>query len=226
VTYRPRKKDKKESPPWRIIAAVDGTKLTWQPDVGGPAALNQGDVAEIQTGTPFFVKSQDADHPFLVLSYMTGANDFDGYGDADFSRSVPVGQYLDRYVFFTDPTYPETNLVVVRKRGEDGFADVTLDCAGPLEGWAPLGQDGLYEFTRFDLVRHDFQPQGNCNTGRRVASSDEPFGLWVWGWGTPETQPARLCHEFEPNYSCYVSYAYPAGEGLTGLNGVELPIPK
>jgi hypothetical protein len=211
VTYRPRKSDKKESPPWRIIAAVDGTKLTWQPDVGGPAALNQGDVAEIQTGTPFFVKSQDADHPFLVLSYMTGANDFDGYGDADFSRSVPVGQYLDRYVFFTDPTYPETNLVVVRRRGAGGFAEVELDCAGKIGGWEPL-TDSL-QYARIDLVRHNFQKQGACDNGRHEMKSPEPFGLWIWGWGTPETKVS----------TGYVSYGYPAGENLVPLTGVTVP---
>ena len=59
-------------------------------------------------------------------------------------------------------------------------------CAGALGGWTPLGQEGIYEFTRFDLVRHDYQPQGNCNTGRREASSTEPFGLWVWGWWGPD----------------------------------------
>jgi hypothetical protein len=231
VAHRPRT-SAPEPTPYRIIGAADGTVLSYEPAVGGPATLALGEMVEFTADRPFVVRSQDAEHPFLVLAYMVGADGVAagygvfGYGDPDVSRVVPPAQFLDRYVFFTDPTYPETNLVVVRKRGEDGFADVTLDCAGPLEGWAPLGQDGLYEFTRFDLVRHDFQPQGNCNTGRRVASSDEPFGLWVWGWGTPETQPARLCHEFEPNYSCYVSYAYPAGEGLTGLNGVELPIPK
>ena len=44
---------------------------------------------------------------------------------------MPPEQYLQQYVFFTDPTYPETNLVVVRARGTDGqFHDVNLDCGG------------------------------------------------------------------------------------------------
>ena len=58
-----------------------------------------------------------------------------------------------RYVFFTDPTYPETNLVVVRKKGASGFADVNLDCAGKIEGWKKLTDD--LQYTRVDLVRHD-----------------------------------------------------------------------
>jgi hypothetical protein len=137
-------------------------------------------------------------------------------------RIVPPSQYLNRYVFFTDPTYPETNLVVVRKAGSNGFADVSLDCAGVLGGWAPVGSSGQYEFTRTDLVRHDFQPQGNCNNGRHEMTSDQPFGLWIWAWGGPETQ-GGTCMPGAPNYSCYVSYGYPAGEGLAVLNNVTFP---
>jgi hypothetical protein len=174
------------------------------------------------------VKSQDAAHPFLLLGYMTGADSVatgsndQGYGDPDVVRMVPPSQYLSRYVFFTDPTYPETNLVVVRRAGPSGFADVTLDCAGVLGGWTPVGSSGQYEFTRTDLVRHDFQPQGNCDNGRHEMTSSQPFGLWIWAWGGPESQ-GGVCQPGSPNYSCYVSYGYPAGEGLAVLNDVTFP---
>ena len=82
----------------------------------------------------------------------------------------------------------ETNLVFVRKKGSDNqFHDVTLDCAGPLGGWQPVGSAGKYEYTRFDLVRHNFAPQGNCDNGRHEIKSDAPFGITVWGWGTLAT---------------------------------------
>ncbi|RLB45583.1 MAG: hypothetical protein DRI90_28295, partial [Deltaproteobacteria bacterium] len=37
-----------EAPPWRIVGAVDGTQLTWQPaaPTGAPTSINLGDVAE------------------------------------------------------------------------------------------------------------------------------------------------------------------------------------
>ena len=219
VSYRQRT-TAPEDPPWRIIGVADGTELSYDPDVGGPPSLNLGDFVEFSTGTPFVVRSQDAAHPFLLLAYMTGADSVatssadQGYGDPDIVRIVPPAQYLSRYVFFTDPTYPETNLVVVRARpkapGPKGFADVTLDCAGALTGWTPLGTTGEYELTRTDLVRHDFEPQGACNNGRHEMSSTAPFGLWVWAWGGPETQ-AGACDPGQPGYSCYVSYGYPAG---------------
>ncbi len=213
VTYRQRAQSP-ENPPWRIIGAVDGTTLTYSTPVGGPSSVNQGDVLEFDSGTPFVVQSQDADHPFLFVGYMTGASTVtpsDGYGDADFVRNVPTDQYLSKYVFFTDPTYPETNLVITRKAMNGSFADVTLDCAGTLTGWQSI--DATHQYTRIDLVRHDFQPQGSCNNGQHEMDSTAPFGLTVWGWGTPETTA----------YTGYVSYGYPAGENVQTLTNVIVP---
>jgi len=143
-------------------------------------------------------------------------------GDPDFVRVVPPEQFLNHYVFFTDPTYPETNLVVVRRQEKNGFEEVSLDCAGTLTGFAPVGASGDYEYTRIDLVRHDFESQNGCNTGRREMTSKGRFGVWVWGWGTPETSQG-VCDSTKGTYTCHVSYGYPAGENLTPINDVYVP---
>jgi IgGFc binding protein len=208
-----------ENRPWRIIGAVDGTQLSFDPPVGGPTSVGQGQIAEFKTDTPFVVSSQDASHPFLLLAYMTGAqtlppNEYGlGYGDPDVVRSVPTPQWRPGYVFFTDPTYPETDLVFVRSRVNGAFADVNLDCAGTLSGWTAIDSNDDYELTRVDLVRHNFQPQGNCNNGQHEASSSQPFSLTVWGWGSPETTYP----------TGYVSYGYPGGENLAPINQVVVP---
>ncbi|HVY49674.1 MAG TPA: IgGFc-binding protein, partial [Minicystis sp.] len=217
VMYRPRIQSETGAF-WKLIGAVDGTQLTYSTPVGGPPTLNAGQVVEFQSGTPFDVKSQDSDHPFLLFTYMPGNQlipGLDGYGDPDFVLSVPPQQYLQDYVFFADPTYPETSLVVVRAKAKDGtFKDVTLDCAGPLSGWQPVGD---YEWTRIDLSTHDFQPVGACSTGGHDIKSDAPFGLWVWGWGTPETSTATRD----------VSYGYPGGMNVQAINHVVIPpMPK
>ncbi len=218
VQYRPRKG---EPAIWRLIGALDGTKLTWTPNVGGPATLNQGQIVEVTTGTPFVVTSQDKDHPFILFEHMSGSTwnmgqQMDGYGDADAVLSVPTKQYLRDYVFFADPTYPETNLVVVRAKGGDGkFADVSLDCAGKLTGWQPIGN---YEWARTDLITGNFMPVGKCSTGRHEIKSDAPFGLWVWGWGTPLTGGT---------FTSNVSYGYPGGMNVVPINNVVIvPNPK
>jgi hypothetical protein len=214
VRYRDRIDGMDEAPPWRIVGAVDGTILTYDPQAPtmAPLTLDSGQVATFSAGDPFVVRSQDESHPFYLAGYMTGGAPLNDVGDSEFVNVVPPLQYLPYYVFFTDPTYPETDLVLVRQRASDmTFKDVTLDCAGVLGGWQPIGASD-YQYTRTDLVRHDFQKQGNCDNGRHVIKSDAPFGLTVWGWGTHETDPTFV--------STYASYAYPAGENVRPINAV------
>jgi hypothetical protein len=215
VRYKNRTGGQEETPPWRVVGAVDGTMLEWTPakPPGAPKTLNLGDVVEFKSAGPFLVKAQNADHPFYLGGYMTGGQPFNGEGDPDWVNVIPPSQYLTNYVLFTDPTYPETSLVVVRTPSKmDGkFADVTLGCAGKLDGWMPIG---AYEYTRVTLVTGDFMSVGNCSNGRQEMSSDLPFGVTVWGWGTTQQTKA-------------VSYAYPAGAGFQPINQVVVPaIPK
>jgi hypothetical protein len=221
VRYRNRVDGKEETPPWRLVGAVDGTQLVYEPvaPMNAPLALNSGQIAEFRSSGPFIVRSQDKDHPFYMSGYMTGAGDFSDAGDPEFVNVIPAKQYLNRYIFFADPTYPETNLVIVRSKAQDGkFKDVILDCAGPVGGFQPIGASVDYEYTRFDLVRGNFEQQGNCNNGRREIHSEAAFGLTVWGWGT---------HATDPFTSTYVSYAYPAGASVQQINEVVVPpVPK
>lgn len=210
-----------ETPPWRLVGAVDGTTLTWDPapPPGAPTTIGVGQMAEFNASGPFVVKSQDADHPFYMASYMTGCGEVDQSfsdcrGDPEFVNVIPRGQYLDSYVFFTDPTYPETNLVLTRQKVNGVFADVTLDCLGTVTGWTPIGAGGELEFARVDLVRGNFQPQGSCDNGRHEISSDLPFGLTVWGWGSAASGGFL---------TQAVSYAYPAGASIQPINQVVVP---
>ncbi|MDI1480845.1 IgGFc-binding protein [Polyangium sp. y55x31] len=222
VRYRNRVEGNEENAPWRMVGAVDGTTLTYEPAPpdGAPLTLSSGQIASFRSPGPFVVRSQGSDHPFYLAGYMTGGGDFNSIGDPEFVNVIPAQQYLSRYVFFADPTYPETNLVLVRSKAKDGtFKDVVLDCAGAIGGFQPLGLSGNYEFARFDLVRGNFEKQGNCDNGRREIHSEAPFGLTVWGWGTSASEPGFL--------STYVSYAYPAGASVQQINEVVVPpVPK
>jgi hypothetical protein len=224
VPHRERQSGKAERYLWRIVGAVDGTKLTYDPPGAGPATLDLGTYTQFESDGSFVVRSQDDKHPFMLFGYMTGGQTHGAYGDPEFVRVVPPSQYLSRYVFFTDPTYPETSLVVTRKKTATGFEDVELDCYGKLEGWVPVGTD--YEMTRTDLVRHDFERQGKCDNGVHEMKSKGTFGLTVWGWGTPETSNG-VCDQNTPvqNFTCYVSYAYPAGERVKQVNDVVVGPP-
>ncbi len=221
--YRNRLSTFDEAPPWRFVGAVDGTTLTYDPpQTGGPTTLAQGQMVEWDAKGPFVVKSQDDKHPFFFGAHMTGCFSLPGgysspvgcAGDPEFVDVIPPDQFLANYIFFTDPTYPESNLVFVRKKGSDNaFHDVTLDCAGVLTGWQNIDSTGNYQFTRADVQTGNFKKVGACDNGRNAAHSDVPFGLTVWGWGTNASS----------TFSEACSYAYPAGASVQPINTVVIP---
>jgi hypothetical protein len=198
-----------ESNLWRIIGAFDNTTLTWSGSAG-PSQLAQGEVVEFTSNTPFVVTS-DPSKPFLLFAYMRGGTQVAprGNGDPDFVLTTPTAQYLSKYVFYADTTYPETRLVFVRTPVGGKFSDVTLDClSSPVAGWQAVGS---YEITSLSLNTNG-QPVGACNTGPHVATSAAPFGLWVWGWGTVATSTG------------WVSYGYPAGMSVAAINDAGVPV--
>jgi IgGFc binding protein len=229
-----------ESVPWRVVGAVDGTRLVYEPALpaGAPSTLSAQQLAEFSSPGPFVVRSQDADHPFYMASYMTGGGPYKGSGDPEFVNVVPPAQYMPRYTFFTDPTYPETNLVVVRVRdAQTGLLpEVTLDCAGALGGWRSVGTGGRYEFTRVDLSTGDFQAVGGCDNGVHVMAAGfaavfeggpapvPRFGVTIWGWGNDVTWPTdNLAQDEEnPKFTRWVSYGYPAGANFAPLGKAVL----
>jgi IgGFc binding protein len=175
------------------------------------------------TAEPFVVGSQDAAHPFYLAGHMTGgaflatqrsAAELTA-GDPEFVNVVPLEQFMNQYTFFTDPTYSETNLVVVRRPGSDGrLADVTLGCSGkPLAGWMPLGD---VQYTRVDLSTGDYKPViPGCYNGVHTMTSTAPFSVTVWGWGTKASGGLGVGT---------VSYAYPAGAALGTVTTAPPPV--
>jgi hypothetical protein len=210
-----------ESVPYRLMGIVDGTTLTWDPGPppGAPTTLSAGQFAEFETSTPFVVTSQDEDHPFAFTQYLPGApfnsvagcgpvppfpDSTCGLGDEEWVSLVPPRQFLQRYVFFTDPTYATTNLVLIRSKGAGGYEDVDIACLGNVTGWQPIGSGDKYQYAHLDLVRGTV-PVANCNTSRHEATSNGAFGVVVWGtdW--------------------YSSYGYPAGGNVGAINDVIVP---
>jgi hypothetical protein len=215
--YATRRADmQEESIQYRIVGAADGTTLTFSPAISGaPAALSRGQVAEFQAIGAFEVTSQDDMHPFYVGQYMSGCETTSGsrpgavdsiglgsicLGDEEYVNVLPPAQWLSSYVFFTDPTYTTTNLVVTRRAGQNGFQDVTIDCLGVISGWQPVPGSSEYETTNVDLQR--ITPVGTCTNGRHTASSAGGFTIMVWGLAD------------------FSSYAYPAGGNVGKINPV------
>ncbi len=214
-----------ESVLYRIVGAVDGTTLTYQPAVASaPVSLGVGQMVDFEAAGPFVVESQDEDHPFYLGQmmpgcYVTGGSrpginpasmsaEFNCLGDEEYVNMLPPAQFLSRYVFFTDPTYGTTNLVITRVKTPTGFRDVSLGCSGVVSGWQPVGTSGEFEIANVDLVR-SVQSVSGCTNGPHSAQSEGPFGLMVWGLDS------------------FSSYAYPAGGNVAPINTVVVPpVPK
>jgi hypothetical protein len=79
VRYRNRYDGIEEAPPWRLIGAVDGTQLTYDPapPAGAPTTLALGQVTDFHATGQFVVRSQDGQHPFYMSAHMTGAGLYD-----------------------------------------------------------------------------------------------------------------------------------------------------
>jgi hypothetical protein len=214
--YETRRKDlAPEDVEYRFVGVVDGTELSYDPPVAGaPATLAKGQVVDFSSKLAFRVRGQDQDHPFALAQLMDTANLPGGsrpgatapgfglaLGDEEFVIVLPPAQFLRRYAFFTDPTYATTNLVVTRVKSDNAFKPVTIACLGELDGWKPVGEDGIFEVTTADLVRADIGVNG-CTNGHHIAESEGPFGLVVWGLDS------------------FSSYAYPAGGSARALTDV------
>ncbi|OJY27770.1 MAG: hypothetical protein BGO98_41680 [Myxococcales bacterium 68-20] len=216
VPYRDRfggKAERRETVPYRLVGAVDGTVLTYDPAKPreAPSTLRAGEVVSFTTDELVVVKSQDNEHPFYTAVMMTGALFNSGVGapsdgDPDFVNVVPTDQFLDRYVFFADYTFPETTLTLVRRKTAKGFMPVELDCLGEVKTFRPLGATGEYEYAWVDLTKSFTSASGTCGAGRREAKSDGPFSITVWGMG--------YC----------ASYGYAGGAGSRPLTQVEAPV--
>ena len=207
----------KETVAWMFVGAVDGTELTYEPKKppGAPSVLSAGTPVYFMTEELVTVRSQDAKHPFYAGVQMTGSSFGGGApgggmtkGDPDFVNMVPSDQFLDRYVFFADYTFPETMLTVVRRKTAKGFLPVELECGGAISGFEPLGSSGEFEYAWVRLTAA-FKPQklakGECGYGRHVARSDGPFSITVWGMGQD------------------ASYGYAGGMGSRPINDAPLP---
>jgi hypothetical protein len=162
---------------WRVTGVVDGTLLAFSPaQPGAPVTLQAGQTVDFTTAGPFTVTAQDAAHPYLLSAFMTGGAPFDGDGDPEWLVVPPLADAVDDATFPIDPTFPDARLVVARAPSGPGtFADVVLDCVGPLSGWTAVG--GV-EVTTIPLVIDDVAPA--CASGAHRLTSQGGFLATLW----------------------------------------------
>ena len=215
AAFPPRRRTEKTW--WRIIAAVDNTQVTFEPAVQQSTVLSAGQMLEFETDRSFLVTATDASPdpgdppPILVMNFLNGSEqtaaesgiDMDQLGnlrgDPAMTLSVPVEQFLDSYVFLSDPSYAYNYVVVVRT--EAGQV-IHLDCLDPIPDskFEPVAD--TYQRAQIVLSAENGGADGSCSSGAHKIWSDKPFGIWVYG------------------YYADTSYGYPGGMNLEQINHV------
>lgn len=181
----------------RIHGVHDGTVLTYDPpDISTKTTIDRAEVIQILDVEQDFVVSANA--AFAVTHYMIGEGSFAtpddggaGAGDPSQSIAIPSEQFRKDYTFVAPVTF------------DLGFVNVIANLGTAVE------VDGKI------LTGDDFTPIGSSGKGvARVpltktpyhrATSTEPFGIVVYGYGQ------------------YTSYMYPGG---LDLEKIDEPVPR
>lgn len=197
---------------YRILASVDGTKVT----LAGPPGLPR--VPELRRGAFFEFDSDadfeiSADQPIAVFQYMPawgnlsgtfdpadfpdgpppscpfrgGPNDVQCLGDANMAPLIPVEQYRSDYIFYTPLTYAYDYIHVTAPMG----TTLKLDGDAVTEPLRPIGGTMLGRA----IVR--------LKPGSHRVVGTMPFGLLGYG------------------YAYATSYSYAGGLNLAKINPVE-----
>lgn len=161
---------------WRVLAGEDDVTVTFDPPVDGPFTLDKGDWVEFDEAEPFLATGTGK---FLLGHYLQSCNypghkvfcaDFAGdlgIGDPAFTLSVPVGQYLEEYVFLTPEGYTEDYVNLVFAAG----LTVLLDGQALTQTPVAIGSGGL-QMVQQPLV-----------SGVHNLAADGPVGVTVYGYG-------------------------------------------
>jgi hypothetical protein len=153
----------------RIIAAEDGTTLTYDPpQAGAPTSIAKaGGWVEIsQTSQSFAIHSNNK---IDVMQYMLGQDAGGNSGDPAMAQAVGLQQYRTDYLFHAPTNYEKNYVNITAPTG----ATVTLDGAA-VSGFVAIGATG-YGIVRLLLP--------NTNGGNHTVTGSQPVGISVYGYG-------------------------------------------
>ncbi len=182
---------------WRLYASREDQQILVDPgDAVDKSLVVIADVGGFEpvtalSGVSVVFKSNA---PFLAVQYLAGASEAGGDGDPAMVQAIPVEQYLDRYVFVTGVDYDANYAQVIR---DQGGAPVFID------GQEVGGYYSLVSTGGINLEIADWPLPDGDGPQAYVAESDDPFGLYVFGY---QGAPARS------------AYAYPGGMALRPLS--------
>jgi hypothetical protein len=156
--------------PLRVLASQENTTVNITPPVpGSPFLLNRGELIEVLIEEPHEIA---ADKPVLVALYGTGQDWAQAQGDPCEVLIPSMEHYLKSYAF----------IVPSQEEYLNDYASFVI----PTAAIPSLMLDGISVTPSiFDPVGTTGYSYGaiNVSDGCHIVTADEPFGLWVYGWG-------------------------------------------
>ncbi len=153
----------------RVAAVEPGTRVSFDPPVEVPTALEPGKPLEIR-----YLEEDvrvSADKPVLVAQFMQGSHSVPSRtGDPSQSLAIATEQFRTSYVFVAPANYDQSYVNVVATAGQDVVLDGT---SIPTSEFTPVGASE-HVATRVLLD----------GRGVHTMESSEPFGITVYGYGT------------------------------------------
>jgi hypothetical protein len=153
----------------RVLSAVDGNSVQFEPAVQPPVTLDAGQWIEIGPVSEDFRVL--ADDKVLVAQFMVG-QDFSGMGaetgDPSMSLAIPVEQYRLSYGLLAPASYTYNYVNVVAPTGTAVQVDGQAIDAGE---WKAIGSSGM-SVARHQIGGGPHRIEGNAN-----------FGVVVYGYG-------------------------------------------
>ncbi|MBU1510562.1 SUMF1/EgtB/PvdO family nonheme iron enzyme [Myxococcota bacterium] len=181
---------------YRVVAAEDGTVVTFTPAVRAVANLNKGQHVEFTATVDFSVT---ATKPIAVTQFMLGQQYFAGAttGDPSMTLIVPMEQYRKNYTF-TVPSSMTNNFVnIIKPVAQPGKNAPTIYFDGVAIPEASFST--AIGNTYFGVHRRTISVAPYNHT----ITSSQPFGIMVYG------------------HAANTSYMYPGGLDLNIINIVE-----
>jgi len=184
---------------WRVYAGEDGINITVDPPGIHPVIplARRGDFKEMEvtSGQGFTFYSTG---PFMPVQYLASNKVAGGIGDPAMYQTIPIEQYLKRYVFITGIDYTFNYAQVVHAFGAAPIkingVEVTADQYKLINSPLPLG--------RFYVANVPIESSTLEDPKFYTAESDDPFSLSVIGYVG------------ENNDGKGSAYAYPGGMAL------------
>jgi hypothetical protein len=152
---------------WRIVAARDGTQLSFTPPtVHGAITLGAGQHVQLTTTESFVVTSQGSGYPILATQYLTGSQSHGGsVGDPSMITVPATAHYRSSHQVYVPSTYTQSYLTLAA----EGTRTLTIDGTTVTPTWQQIGSSSA-RVARVPIA----------GGARRIEASG-PIGITVYG---------------------------------------------